>query len=70
MRDYFPYESFHTVPFHKYDVLNARVKNQMRMMPTRFYQHLRRSALFTSKVARVLFSGENLHGTQDVHLSD
>lgn len=35
--------------FHRFDILFFRVKNQMRMMPTRFYRHSRRSAPFTSK---------------------
>lgn len=33
----------------------VRVKNRMRMMPTRFYQHSRRSALSTSKAVKTFF---------------
>lgn len=47
--NYFLYERWYKVLFHMCDMLNIRGKNQMRMMSTRFYQHLRRSALFTSK---------------------
>lgn len=56
-----------------YDVSNVRVRNQMRMMPTRFCQHLRRSAHFTSKTTItfvLMFNVELSCITQDLCVRD
>lgn len=46
--------------FDRFELSFVRVKNQMKMIPTRFYLHSRRSALSTSRAIYIFYYGFNL----------